>query len=234
MGLLVRRRKIRCTGTQPCSFCTRDTAICFYVNPNKRGRRPRVRLYNASALSTNTESHRMNIALAPHAGPEEDSVQPASQIFQENLDLTNNAVRETPSRTSPEPITDLQGQYVGPASGLSFLARVRKRLDHGDHTPSSFTFGDAPMEEYDSTPSIMISTGDSSRLLEKFFDFTIPIDRIVHRPTVEEWLEQFQQTMGAMRDLDNAPAQRAILWMIFAMAQEHMIHGVPGRGEDRR
>ena len=90
------------------------------------------------------------------------------------------------------------------------------------------------MEEYDPTPSIMISTEDSSRLFEKFFDFTVPIDRIVHRPMVEEWLKQFQQTMGAMRDTDNAPSQRAILWMIFAMAQEHMVHSVPGRGEDRR
>ncbi|PCG91469.1 Transcription factor [Penicillium occitanis (nom. inval.)] len=187
----------------------------------------------AEMLSTNTESHPTHIALTPHGGPEEDSVQPATRTFQENFDLANIAVRETPSRASPEPITDLQGQYVGPASGLSFLARVRKRLHHGDHTPSSFTFGDAPMEEYDPTPSIMISTEDSARLLEKFFDFTIPIDRIVHRPTVEEWLEQFQQTMGAMRDTIYAPAQRAILWMIFSMAQEHMIHSVPGRGEDR-
>ncbi|GAM43458.1 hypothetical protein TCE0_050f18290 [Talaromyces pinophilus] len=187
----------------------------------------------AEMLSTNTESHPTHIALTPHGGPEEDSVQPASRTFQENFDLANIAVRETPSRASPEPITDLQGQYVGPASGLSFLARVRKRLHHGDHTPSSFTFGDAPMEEYDPTPSIMISTEDSARLLEKFFDFTIPIDRIVHRPTVEEWLEQFQQTMGAMRDTIYAPAQRAILWMIFSMAQEHMIHSVPGRGKDR-
>lgn len=234
MGLPVRRRKIRCTGTQPCSFCTRDTAICFYVNPNKRGRRPRASLYNAPVLPTNTDSHPTHIAPAPHAGPEEDSVQPASRTFQENFDLANIAVRETPSRASPEPITDLQGQYVGPASGLSFLARVRKRLHHGDNTPSSFTFGDAPMEEYDPTPSIMISTEDSARLLEKFIDFTTPIDRIVHRPTVEEWLEEFQQTMGAMRDTNNAPAQRAILWMIFAMAQEHMIHSVPCRGEDRR
>jgi hypothetical protein len=191
-----------------------------------------VNLYNASALSTNTEPQRMNIALNPHNRPEEDNVQP--ETFQENFELTDIAVRETPSRASPEPITDFQGHYVGPASGLSFLARVRKRLHYGDHAPASFTFGDAPMEEYDPTPSIMISVEDSSRLLEKFFDFTIPIDRIVHRPTVEEWLEQFQQTMGAMREIENAPAQRAILWMIFAMAQEHTFQDVPRRGEDRR
>lgn len=141
---------------------------------------------------------------------------------------------ETPSRASPEPVTDLQGHYVGPASGLSFLARVRKRLHYSDHASSSFTFGDAPLPEYDPTPSVMVSAEDASLLVQKFFEFTVPIDRLVHRPTIESWWQEFNQTMGSMNDPENAPARRAILWMIFAMAQEHMPQEAGARNDDRR
>ncbi|KAF7557610.1 hypothetical protein G7Z17_g543 [Cylindrodendrum hubeiense] len=140
----------------------------------------------------------------------------------EGFSLVEPAARENPSRASPEPITDLQGHYVGPASGLSFLARVRKSLHSGDHTSSTFTFGDAPLAEYDPTPSVMVSIEDSFKLVQKFFEFTIPIDRILHRPMIEEWLQEFHKTMGSMRNSEYAPARRAIIWIIFAMAQEHM------------
>jgi hypothetical protein len=152
----------------------------------------------------------------------------------DNLTSSNALVREPISRASPDAITDIQGHYVGPASGLSFLARVQKRLNFSYHASSSFTFGDAPMADHDPTPSIMISSEESLRLVQRFFDFTVPIDRIVHRPTIDDWLREFQDTMGSMRGVEHACAQRAILWMIFAMAQEH---GAPDRSEkpeDRR
>lgn len=114
---------------------------------------------------------------------------------------------------------DLEGHYVGPASGVSFLLRIQKKLHR---TTSNFTFGDIPLPEFDPTFCVMLSKEDTSGLLRRYFDFTVPVDRFLHRPTLEKWLNEFHDTMGAMADDDKAPARRAVLWMIFALAQEHM------------
>ncbi len=132
-------------------------------------------------------------------------------------------------------MTDLQGHYVGPASGVSFILRIQKRLHHSDQTSSTFTFGDAPLPEFDvAAPSVMLSTEETSRLLQKYFDFTVPMDRFFHRLTLETWLEEFHSTMGAMRRTEDAPARRAVMWMIFAMAQEHMSQEPSSNNDDKR
>ncbi|KAJ5611441.1 fungal-specific transcription factor domain-containing protein [Penicillium herquei] len=175
----------------------------------------------------------MAIPQEPKARTEEESSHSASGTYLDDFEVNGTSIERSPLPESPDAITDQEGRYVGPASGLSFLARVQKRLHNSHPTSSTFTFGDAPMAEYDPVPSIMISPEESSRLVKTFFEFTIPIDRIIHRQTIEEWLEHFQQTLGAMRDVENAPAQRAILWMIFAMAQEHKTEAEAETTEDR-
>jgi hypothetical protein len=117
---------------------------------------------------------------------------------------------------------ELDGHYVGPASGVSFLLRIQERLHH---TVSSFTFGDAPLPEFDPTFCLMLSKEDTFELLQTYFDFTAPVDRFMHQPTLEKWLDEFHETMGAMVDDGAAPARRAILWLIFALAQEHISRG---------
>ncbi|KAH8195626.1 hypothetical protein TruAng_010208 [Truncatella angustata] len=147
--------------------------------------------------------------------------------------LPGTITTETSTRVSPEPITDLQGHYVGPAAGVSFLARVRKRLHYGDFTSSTFTFADAPLPECESTPPVMITMDRASQLLEKFFEFTVPIDRLFHRPTIEQWFREFYDTLGSMDTPENAPARRGTIWIIFAMAQEHMPVGHNDLVEDK-
>lgn len=163
-------------------------------------------------------------------------VQPHSEqpIVDDSDQANDMTARELPSRASPEPITDLQGHYIGPASGVSFLARVQKRLHQSNHASSNFTFGDVPLPDFDPIPSVMVSSEETSRLVQRFFDFTMPIDRFFSRPTVEEWLQEFCETMGSMRNAEDAPAKRAALWMIFAMAQEHMIQEPSTAEDDRR
>lgn len=75
---------------------------------------------------------------------------------------------------------------------------------------------------------------EASRLVQRFFDFTVPIDRLLQRATVDQWLQEFYDTMGSMRDPVTAPTRRAILWMIFAMAQEHMPVETIDTTSDRR
>ncbi|CAK7233608.1 hypothetical protein SEUCBS140593_008658 [Sporothrix eucalyptigena] len=147
-------------------------------------------------------------------------------------DVATERPRESASRASPDgPTTDMQGHYVGPASGLSFLVRIQKRLLASDpSSPSSttFTFGDAPLPDYGPVPSVMLSSEAASALVARFFDYTMPVDRFLHRPTIESWLSEFLRTMGDMdnADTDEARDRCAVLWMVFAMAQEHMEQSV--------
>ncbi|KAL1899930.1 hypothetical protein Sste5346_002796 [Sporothrix stenoceras] len=118
------------------------------------------------------------------------------------------------SRVSPEPLqTDLQGHYVGPASGVSFLLRVQKRLHDNvsflQQTSSSiFTFGDAPLQptaqahdDFDAaggSDMLFLTQPEANGLLARYFDFAVPTHRFLHRPTVESWLNTFYATRGRM------------------------------------
>ncbi|KAI9897369.1 hypothetical protein N3K66_007225 [Trichothecium roseum] len=132
------------------------------------------------------------------------------------------------SQDSPEPSqTDLQGHYVGPASGVSFLLRVQKRLHQAISFSSAstiFTFGDAPLSlpEFDPSFCMMLPRDDARRLVGRYFDFAMPTYRFLHRPTIQAWFDEFYDTMGVMRDAQSAPARVALLFMVFAHARVYM------------
>jgi len=132
------------------------------------------------------------------------------------------------SRNSPEPSqTDLQGHYIGPASGVSFLLRVQKRLVQAisfSHSSSIFTFGDAPLHppEFDPSFCMMLPRDDAQRLVDRYFDFAMPTYRFLHRPTIQVWFKEFYDTLGLMHDQQSAPAKVALLFMIFAQGRVYM------------
>lgn len=134
--------------------------------------------------------------------------------------------RDPPSRASPEPTqTDQQGHYIGPASGVSFLLRIQKTLHQNSslsHDSSIFTFGDAPLPEFDPTFFVLPPKADAQRLVERYFDFAAPTHRFLHRPTIEKMLDEFYETQGDMRNKDDAAAKTALLLIIFAQAQAYM------------
>ncbi|KAL2672386.1 hypothetical protein Neosp_013094 [[Neocosmospora] mangrovei] len=129
---------------------------------------------------------------------------------------------------SPEPSQeDLQGHYIGPASGVSFLLRVQKRLHQAisfSLPGSIFTFGDAPLHPPDFDPSfcMMLPRDDAQHLIDRYFDFAMPTHRFLHRPTIQEWFVEFYDTLGTMRDVSNAPAKIGLLFMVFAHARVYM------------
>lgn len=130
------------------------------------------------------------------------------------------------TRPSPEPSqTDRQGHYVGPASGVSFLFRVQRRvhqLIQSPPTASIFTFGDAPLPPLDVSVFVIPRKEDTKGLLERYFDFAVPTYRFLHRPTIEAWFEEFYATSGSMTREDEAPAKLAVLFMVFAQATLYM------------
>jgi hypothetical protein len=137
-----------------------------------------------------------------------------------------DTARDPLGRSSPEPTqTDRQGHYIGPASGVSFLLRIQKKLHENNswsHDSSIFTFGDAPLPEFDPTFFVLPPKQDAQRLVERYFDFAAPTHRFLHRPSIEKMLHEFYETQGDMRNKEEAASKTALLLIVFAQAQAYM------------
>ena len=228
------RRKIKCDGAQPCEVCNRAKATCTFNSSYARGRPPVIRPTRTveagsnSILVTqpasNTETDDGSIPVEPVL------VQPTQHIagLQSQNISSSYLDPESSNESSPEPSqTDLQGHYIGPASGVSFLLRVQKRLHQAisfSDASTIFTFGDAPLQVPDFDPSfcMMLPRDDAQRLVDRYFDFAMPTYRFLHRPTIQEWFVEFYDTLGIMRDVQAAPAKVALLFMVFAQARVYM------------
>lgn len=129
------------------------------------------------------------------------------------------------SRNSPEPAqTDRQGHYVGPASGASFMLRIQRKLQQQPSAALSsdtsiFTFGDLPLPEFDPRFLILPPRSEAEALVSRFFEFASATHRYVHRQTVEAWLQELYETNGAMREQAAARSKTALLFMVFASAE---------------
>lgn len=144
------------------------------------------------------------------------------------LDGAHSTSEYDDSQTSLDPDqNDPQGNYIGPASGVSFLLRIQKRLHKAissSQANSIFAFGDAPMHnpEFDPSFCMMLPRMDAQRLVDRYFDFAMPTYRFLHRPTLQIWFNEFYDTLGAMHDKQNAPARVALIFMVFAHARVYM------------
>lgn len=141
------------------------------------------------------------------------------------------ALPDSSSRNSPEPARvqiDQLGHYIGSSSAASFLLRIQNRI-HQDsslsHDSSIFTFGDAPLPEFDPTFFVLPPKPDAQRLVERYFDYAAPTHRFLHRPTIENLMEEFYDTQGDMKSKEDAPAETALLLCVFAQAQAYMPKG---------
>ncbi|RFU23909.1 hypothetical protein B7463_g12431, partial [Scytalidium lignicola] len=235
-------RKIKCNGIRPCEFCSRAKVSCTFDSAYARGRVP----YISTAPNVETGSNTipaediMTPSESPSvsgqqylAGPTAEVTQPSSGMQSNDcsssyLAPSTSAYVVTSSQDSTEPSqTDFEGHYVGPASGVSFLLRVQKRLHQAisfSHPSSIFTFGDALLHppELDLSFCMMLPRGDAQRLLDRYFDFAMPTYRFLHRPTIQEWFEEFYDTLGTMHDAHSAPAKVALLFMVLAQARVYM------------
>ncbi|KAL6786778.1 fungal-specific transcription factor domain-containing protein [Trichoderma sp. SZMC 28012] len=251
-----KKRKIRCTGLQPCRLCIEANASCTYDAAYTRGRHGAMASRRSNRASPppqppseqqhherqQSESSRWHAANRQSPGV---SRQQQQQQHQSNGDPPDSYSAlgdptqpgtEPLSRASPEPVqTDLEGHYVGPSSGVSFLLRIQKRLDQNVSFPqgsSIFTFGDAPLPYLDSlqteapyfdpTLYMMLSRSDTTRLVQRYFDFAVPVDRFLHQQTIETWLDELYETKGKMHNSEDASTRTAVLFMVFALAQAHM------------
>lgn len=134
------------------------------------------------------------------------------------------SMRNSPERNQ----TDQQGHYVGPASGVSFLLRIQRKLHEqssGSASSSIFTFGDLPLPGFDSSFAILPPKPQAEAMVQRYFDFGSATHRFLHRPTVEVWLGELYETNGAMRGRETANSRIALLFMIFAHSTSYSSRG---------
>ena len=183
----------------------------------------------ATAMQDSASVHHVTDLQQPNTGPTRHPRLPT-------IDPVDSRLQSL--RTSPEPSqTDLQGHYVGPSSGVSFLLRVQRKLHEKvsfSQDSSIFTFGDAPMPVFDQTFFVLPPKAEAEKLVARYFDFAAATHRYLHRPTVEAWLEEFYENLGVMRQKDGAKERTALLFMVFAQASEYMTDVVGPSGVDAR
>ncbi|KAJ5332179.1 uncharacterized protein N7506_005962 [Penicillium brevicompactum] len=129
------------------------------------------------------------------------------------------------SRTSPErDQTDLEGHYVGPSSGVSFLLRVQKRIHENVAIFSNepiFNFGDAPLPRHDPHFLVLPPKDEARVLVNRYFDFAFPTHRFLHQASVETWLESFYSDVHGS-DETLSQAVKALLLMVMAQGKQYL------------
>lgn len=244
-------RKTRCSGKYPCALCSRLSLDCRYTASYRRGRLPSIEMDTGEDPGAShhapraTEQQLRGERQAASQQQQDGSAAPddhiPSPISIGNRSLApadpaaasasasaggRGASTTYSSRNSPEPVqTDQQGHYVGPASGASFLLRVQRKLQSQPTAFSSdssiFTFGDLPLPELDPRFLILPPRPEAESLLRRYFDFASATHRFLHRPTVERWLEELYDTSGTMREQTSARSRTALLFMVFAHAENY-------------
>lgn len=214
--MLPYRRKIKCNGVQPCDFCQRAESVCTFNTAYARGKAPLI-------LPAHGELRGGDAVPVPASSTDQVKTHEDANVISS---LSPSIPASSP--TSPKSsLAGLHGNYIGPASGVSFLQRVQKRLGETasfSQPGNIFTFGDPPFVEPngDSSVCMMLPREDAQQLINRYFDYAMPTYRFLHRPTIQKWFTEFYDTFGMMKDPQRAPAKTALLFMVFAHGRVYM------------
>ncbi|KAJ5729721.1 uncharacterized protein N7483_004229 [Penicillium malachiteum] len=133
-----------------------------------------------------------------------------------------------PSRASLESHqTDLEGHYVGPSSGVSFLIRVQRKLYKHLSLPLNtpiFTFEDTPLPVGESTFMLLPVRNEADMLVARYFDFTFPTHRFLHQQQVESWVDEFYCSVLKSEAVGpGVRGKRALVAASFAASEQQLV-----------
>lgn len=239
-------RKVKCSGTRPCTSCAKRGRRCLYETQYMRGRPP-----TPPGSTPSDNALGMTIAATPisaigFTGPT-DNQEPSVQ---------DESLTRTQSRSSPElDSAEVHGQYVDTTSGLSFLHRARNRLSshhrlggadqqEGNMLQPLIAAGDRPIIGISLSVSDepaplsgsyfeLLNRHDAIELLDLYFDVCVATYKPLHRPTAQSWYETVVSNATAGRPLREGVghARLATLFGVFAVATFHRQKS-PGFADD--
>lgn len=214
-------RKARCTGDLPCQKCLVKGRVCLYSAKYTRGRPP------TPPRSTSVRSPTGNDGVALISPDRYTS--PAVSMELSRHPHHPDSESAAPSRASPElGLSEIQGQVFDPTSGFSFLHRAWKRLSarnagsiQGDSRTVS---SDKPLaERREHAPLQLPEPDESRRLVALYFDVCIATYRVLHRPTVEEWLTVVERNVSQDQPVWHSlgRSRAAVVLVVLAIAAAH-------------
>ncbi|KAL2835650.1 fungal-specific transcription factor domain-containing protein [Aspergillus pseudoustus] len=202
-------KKIRCSGTLPCHTCSRRRLSCTYDTKYSRGRPP-------TPLS--------------RLGQTPNRATPRSQVNEEQTD-------------GPRAVSGLviEGQYFDLTSGLGFLHRAWTKLsaqrsqllspgsNEADRNQLLESAGDRPFhldrQDIEALPADTTARG----LVSFYFDSCVVTYRMLHRQTVEGWLDAMlnNRAQGHSLTISLGNARASIIFTILAIAtfRNSRLHG---------
>ncbi|KAL6244337.1 hypothetical protein RBB50_008579 [Rhinocladiella similis] len=173
-----RRRKVRCTGTQPCDYCQNEGVRCEYNDGLARSSLGTPR-QNSQPQYPTVVNHSSNGTSGGKGG----------------LRTGHDASTVPPPPVSLDPPqTFAQGQHIGPSAGVSFLYHIWNRSGTAEEEVSLPT---APLTCHGDTPQPPINRNqplptreEAITLVDRYFQFAVPTYRFLHQPTTERWISQ--------------------------------------------
>ncbi|KAL2814499.1 hypothetical protein BJX63DRAFT_420833 [Aspergillus granulosus] len=236
-----KEKKTRCTGTLPCGRCTRLSLSCEYNAAYSRGLPPDplpAPPSIAARYARNRSVSHASISQSPVSRRSPPPARDSPRTTRTTHSQASHASVEVSRRNSPDPVaTDFEGNYLGPASGVSFLNRVWRRL-HQDETSavpdelsnesspkntSVFMFGDKPYSDLHDFSFTLPPFEKALELVSIYFDYAMVTYRFLHRGSVEEWLRQVYNKNVSSSNLPTGclVARTSIVLMIFAVSTLH-------------
>ncbi|KAH7123508.1 fungal-specific transcription factor domain-containing protein [Dactylonectria estremocensis] len=214
-------KKLKCTGTIPCSLCIKKGLSCQYVAQYRRGRPP-------------TPPAAENPTKSKSPCPNEPD-QPAPTTLEETLDRSRATSRGYPGLETAE----IEGQIVDPTSNLTFIHRAWKRLalQKRDTEPNVLTgsensqplmsAGDKPFMTPRDQELIFLDQDLSVELFKFYFDNCVVTYRVLNQQNCFSWLGTvlYNARNGLPLNTDLSHARAAIVIGILAIAslRQHKI-----------
>ncbi|EGY20130.1 fungal specific transcription factor domain-containing protein [Verticillium dahliae VdLs.17] len=230
-----KQRKAKCSGTIPCATCSSRGLTCLYAARYSRGRPP---------TPPPSRDHHPTAPVRHVSARLDHQTEPRVTVSRpENMRLSVNRLSESvpASRASPElGMAEIEGQVFDPTSGVTFLHRAWKRLAKHDgavpvndshayasvqHQPVMLA-GDRPLPQTSEEDIYRLNLPghqDLVDLLAMYFDVCIATYHIVHRPTVQSWLETIETNVqgGQVPWQGLGRARTSIVLACLAVATAH-------------
>ncbi|KAB5576198.1 fungal-specific transcription factor domain-containing protein [Coniochaeta sp. 2T2.1] len=203
-------KKARCSGTQPCESCVKKVLSCTYVTQYTRGRPPtpppgQVPVEVPAPTMNYTVDRQQRVSLnspGPSHATQEAFGLLTSRVRSECAPFANGGIGRESSCATPElEAAEIEGQYIDPTSGLTFLHRAYKRFSTqpGEVTSQLLTgsekhqpmmsAGDIPCV-WDGNVSIRLPPRDVAvEIMEYYFDACVVTYRMFHKQTTQRWLD---------------------------------------------
>lgn len=188
------RRKVRCSGSQPCEVCIREEVNCEYTSGARSNAISPT--HTRASLSIETSTDRSQITESRFGSKD------SQHAISRDSSVNRNDTAYSRGNSLEPPQTFLNGAHVGPTSGISFLYGQWEKADTNNRSKAAtveeplmpkaplISYGDLPRldsETLDALPEPTFTAEQVLSITARYFQYISPTYRFHHQPTLESW-----------------------------------------------